>query len=311
MFLLSSVRSIRTTSRRSPTVCRSAVTRASTSGRPARSASQAASTPRACTATVLQRPPWRTRAVPTAGSPSTSAPSTLAQQARNAAAQRGERNPRWSAPSIPSSSSRATSPGSIAKYAGSGPRGVAEVPDAQVRPGGPEHRGGEQQVVVLHDHAGAGCGLGGERVGEGAAVLAVAGPVLGEDRVEVRRPGRVEEQVVQEPQRRVGHRVVGPVERRRRDVEHPHRGAAGVVAGVVEAAPGGGADGLPVAAVQRGADPQRVRAGRSPLQRGDQAAAAAPGGERPVGPDPERHRSAVGRQQQPRGARRGRHGGRD
>jgi hypothetical protein len=38
---------------------------------------------------------------------------------------------------------------------------------------------------------------------------------------------------VDEPQRRVGDRVVGALEGGRRDVEHPYGGAAGVVAGAI------------------------------------------------------------------------------
>src|SRR5450759_1390556 len=84
MFLDSSVRSTRTISFRSPQAALSAATWACTSAAAPRWRRLPASTPRACTPTLVTRPRW----VTVLATVSTSAPRNSRQQSRNASAQR-------------------------------------------------------------------------------------------------------------------------------------------------------------------------------------------------------------------------------
>ncbi len=185
------------------------------------------------------------------------------------------------------------------------PRGVAEVRDAglarRVAQPLPDHPRRQAQVVILDQHpqpAGwrPGRGLLRHGVGERLVVGQVGLPVTAELAAEPRLVRGVEEQVVQEPQGRVGHVVVGAVEGVGRDVEHPHRDSV-PVAGPGVLPPRGRA----VRVGQRRADPRHVglrpegrQAVRHPR---DHAAAASPSGQRAVGAELVRNRPAVGRHQ--------------
>ncbi|GAA2809336.1 hypothetical protein GCM10020219_096500 [Nonomuraea dietziae] len=117
MFFDSSVRSMRTISLRSPTCSLSAAMCDSTSGSQALFHSFSPSTPSPWTPMRVMRPSWETVL------PETLAFSRLSQQSMNARAHRSVRNPAWSAPRMPSSTSLATSSGSREKYSG-GAHGV-------------------------------------------------------------------------------------------------------------------------------------------------------------------------------------------
>ena len=87
-----------------------------------------------------------------------------------------------------------------------------------------QHAGHQRQVVVLHQHRRALGGLLGQRRRRTPRCRPRRTPTRGGTGVEDGRGRGVVEQVVDEPERGVGDRVVGAVEGRRVDVEHPHRG---------------------------------------------------------------------------------------
>jgi len=147
-------------------------------------------------------------------------------------------------------------------------------------------------VIVLDEHPRPRHVLFRERVGERLVVDDVGLPVPAESLVKARAVGCVEQQVVDEPQDGVGDAVVGPAERVRGNVEHPHRGFARRSVGPF--IPLGG---HAVGVAERGTEPQdspvrgdRRQAGRQP---GYQPAAAAPRRERAVRREAERHGPAV------------------
>lgn len=167
------------------------------------------------------------------------------------------------------------------------PRGVREVPDAQVVAQLPQHPRHERQVVVLHDDRGARPGLRGQRLGERPVVGLVRRPLRTEPWPEDRLQGRLVEHVVDEPEDRVRDAVVRVCVHLGGDVEHPHTRLS-------DATP----HRLAVAFAEGRAHPHRARAVRVLSDRGepgDEPAAAAPRVERPVGPELVRDRTAVGR----------------
>ena len=117
------------------------------------------------------------------------------------------------------------------------PWDMPEVPDAGVARHAvepfPQHPGHQAQVVVLDQDADlrprppSRPGFFRQGVGERLTIGQVGLPVRRERQAELRLVRGVEQQVVHEPQGRVGHVVVSAVEDVRRDVEHPHRHPAG------------------------------------------------------------------------------------
>ena len=246
----------------------SASTCARTSSAPARARSAGASTPSGCTATSLTCP--RCTTCPTEPSPPparlTCAPRIAAQQSRNAAAHR----PRVKADVVRAEHAvehgLAGLGGQYPVVIGRRPGRVREVRDAEVGLGAaqlvPKQSRGQAEVIVLDQRADARRGraarrrLVRHRSGERLVIGLVGPPVPAEFPAEPRLVRRVEQHVVDEPQDRVGHVVVGPVEGVRRDVEHPDRDVAGL-----PGFPGGGllARGLAVRVAERRADPGRPR----------------------------------------------------
>ena len=153
----------------------------------------------------------------------------------------------------------------------------------------------ERQVVVLHHDARCRRRLLGERDGEGFVVRHVRRPLATEAGVEVGRQRGVVQQVMNEPQRRVGDSVVRALERQRVDLEHPDGEPLGVMPGGVEPTVRRLARGLPVVVRHRGADPQRCRVADGRGQPGHQAAAAALRCQGSVFARLERHRAAIAR----------------
>ncbi len=161
------------------------------------------------------------------------------------------------------------------------PRGVREVADPQVGAELAEHAGHQRQVVVLYEDRRTLARLLGERRGEGPVVRLEGGPLAAELRVEDGLDGGLVEQVVDEPEHRVGDAVVRVGVHLRVDVEHPDTRFA-------DAAP----HRLAVTVPEGGADPHLVVHG---AQSGDESAPAAPRVEGAVLPQRVRDRAAVGR----------------
>ena len=136
-------------------------------------------------------------------------------------------------------------------------------------------------------------GFLGQGVGERLVVSQVRLPVAPELVAELRLVRGVEQQVVHEPQGRVGHVVVGAVKDGGRDVEHPHADAV-AAGGRVKPRRG-----RAVRVAERGADPGHV--GLRPERRqpfrhpGDHAAAAPLACQRAVGAELVRNRPAIRR----------------
>ncbi len=208
MFLDSSVRSMRTISRRSPTCSLIACMCDSTSGSAALASSASPSTPRACTPMRVTRP---------SNSTVRAARSTRAFEHGLAAVHERRRPPVGQEPGVVGAQHALEDlgrdhVGQQREVFGRRPRGVGEVGHPQVGPVDPEHRRGQRQVVVLDQHLGAVGRLFGQGQRERAVVLAVGLPLALEPRVEGGRERGVVEQVADEPQGGVGDRVVGPVE---------------------------------------------------------------------------------------------------
>ena len=165
------------------------------------------------------------------------------------------------------------------------PRGVREVRDPDVRALLGQHPRHQRQVVVLHHrldrHGGGllGGGALGQRGRERGVVTAERLPLAAERRAEAGLVRRVVQHVVHEPESGVGHRVVGPLERSGRDVQHAHcrAGAAVGAVGHLDQAVRRLAGGGPVGVAQRRAHPQHGRLAQHRGQPGDQATGAAAG----------------------------------
>ena len=169
-----------------------------------------------------------------------------------------------------------------------GPRRMREMRDPDSRRAPRQQVRRQAQVIILDDRAGGRAAVlrgGRRRIGErGCEHLVVAAerlPVAREAGAETRLTRRVVEHVVHEPQGGVRHGVIGPLEQRRRDIEHPDLGAAAGQAGIDHASRSG-LRRHPVAVGQGGADPQHVCTLRYRGQAGHHPAAAAPGGQAAV-----------------------------
>ena len=225
----SSVRSIRTISFRPPAAWVSAATCASTSAARARSRSAGASTPRGWTPTPVTWPRWMTRCAARSGQPGgTSRPA-------GPRSSRGTHRPIAGEEAGVVGAQHAVENGA-ADVVGKNPvvvhrcpRRVREVRDADARHGVAQHPRDERQMVVLHQHA-----RGRRRRCRGRPRVPPRTPRCrprrtasrAGTRAEARLDRGVEQQVVNEPQGGVGHRVVGALEGGGRYVKRAYRGPA-------------------------------------------------------------------------------------
>ena len=216
MFFDSSVLSTRTISCRPSASPARVPAAARTSSAAARSRSAAASTPSGCTATSVIRPRWETRPPPPRAAYHPRAEHRLAAVEERRGPALGEE------PGVVGAEHAVEDGrGHVVRQhpvvLGRRPRRVLEVRDPRLRVPVAQHPRRQGQVVVLNEHPRARHRLLRQRGRERLVVGAVGVPVAAELRVEHRLVGRVEEQVVHEPEDRVGDAVV-------RGVEH---GAAG------------------------------------------------------------------------------------
>ena len=176
-------------------------------------------------------------------------------------------------------------------------RRVQEVHGAQVGPALGEHPTEQREVIVLHRHDVAFVGPRHDGVGHGAVVGPVALPRDPPVAVEARPVRQIEEMVVDVPQRRVGHDVVGLAVRVVVDLDGDE-----VEPVEVHEPPG---HGLAVRRPHRHRGPRGAGPRQQAVDRGGQSAAGRDRNELAVAPGAERQRPPVGDDDSAAHARRG------